>query len=203
MSIQTLDTPLVLASGSQIRLSVLQGAGLTLSAVKSNVDEEAWKTSMRAENIPARDQAMKLAELKAQKISLSHEGFIIGCDQMLSLDGDIFDKPEDMAGVKSHLKALAGKTHTLETAICIAENGALIWRHLARPKLSMRPLSDAFITAYIAAHDDGLTQTVGGYQLEGLGSQLFTKIEGDYFSILGLPLLELLDYLRVRNVLLS
>ena len=106
-----------------------------------------------------------------------------------------------MAEARSHLERLSGKTHTLETAIIVAENGEPVWRHLARPKLTVRPLSDAFIDAYLDRCGEALLSTVGAYQLESMGAQIFTRIEGDYFTILGLPLLPLLDYLRVRGVL--
>ena len=119
----------------------------------------------------------------------------------LSLDREAFDKPADLEGARDHLRKLSGKSHTLETAIVICENGTPVWRHLARPKLTMRPLSEAFINDYVDRVGEPLLATVGAYQLEGLGAQLFTQIEGDYFSILGLPLLPLLDYLRIRGAL--
>jgi septum formation protein len=120
---------------------------------------------------------------------------------MLALGDEAFDKPVDMVEARSHLERLSGQTHTLETAIVVCEDGAPVWRHLARPKLTMRQLSSGFIDNYLNDAGDQILATVGGYQLEGLGAQLFTRIEGDYFSILGLPLLELLDYLRTRGVL--
>jgi len=120
---------------------------------------------------------------------------------MLALGKTAFDKPADMASARTHLEKLSGQTHTLETAIVIAEDRQIVWRHLARPKLTMRPLSAAFITHYLHAMGEDVLTTVGAYKLESLGSQLFTRIEGDYFSILGLPLLPLLDYFRMRGIL--
>ena len=193
----------ILASGSASRRALLAAAGVEAEAVSPGVDEEVAKTAMRADGLSVADQAMALAELKAVKVSSRRSGLVIGADQMLNLDGRAFDKPEGRAGAQAHLQALSGKTHTLETAIVIAEDGVSVWRHLARPRLSMRPLSDAFIDAYLDAVDDAVLGTVGAYQLESLGAQLFTSIEGDYFSILGLPLTPLLDYLRTRKVLLS
>ncbi|MEO0608771.1 MAG: Maf family protein, partial [Pseudomonadota bacterium] len=190
---------IVLASGSQSRRALLAGAGIEAHAIKPNVDEETARNAMRAEAVAVRDQAMHLAEMKALKVSRSQPGLVIGGDQMLNLDGVAFDKPADLDGAKAHLRALSGKAHYLETAIVIAENGECVWRHLARPKLTVRTLSDAFIDDYVEACGPALLSTVGAYQLEGLGAQIFSKIEGDYFSILGLPLLPLLDYLRVRN----
>ena len=194
---------IILASGSQSRRAVLTAAGIEADTIKPNVDEDAAKASFRASDMKVRDQAMQLAELKSVKISMREPGLVIGCDQMLSLDGEAFDKPVDLADARNHLVKLSGKAHTLETAIVISEEGKPVWRHLARPKLTVRPLSDAFIDTYVEAVGEPLLSTVGAYQLEGLGAQLFTRIEGDYFSILGLPLLPLLDYLRTRGVLLS
>ena len=196
-------TDVILASGSASRRALLAGAGVPATSIKPNVDEDAAKAGMRAEGLSVRDQAMQLAELKAVKVSRSTPGLVIGGDQMLNLDGEAFDKPVDMAAARSHLTKLSGKAHRLETAIVVAENGRPVWRHLARPKLSVRVLSDNFIEDYLKSCGEDLLSTVGAYQLEGRGSQLFTQIEGDYFSILGLPLLPLLDYLRVRGILLS
>ncbi|HAO34629.1 MULTISPECIES: Maf family protein [unclassified Hyphomonas] len=194
---------IILASGSQSRRAVLTAAGIEADTIKPNVDEDAAKASFRASDMKVRDQAMQLAELKSVKISMREPGLVIGCDQMLSLDGEAFDKPVDLADARNHLVKLSGKAHTLETAIVISEEGKPVWRYLARPKLTVRPLSDAFIDTYVEAVGEPLLSTVGAYQLEGLGAQLFTRIDGDYFSILGLPLLPLLDYLRTRGVLLS
>ncbi len=191
----------ILASGSASRRSLLAGAGIDVVAIKPNVDEEAAKQSLRASQTSVRDQAMHLAELKAIKVSQTHSGMVIGGDQMLSLDGEALDKPKDLAEAGSHLRRLSGQTHTLETAIAIAEGGVPVWRHLARPKLTVRRLTDAYIEAYLCQCGEQILATVGAYQLEGLGAQLFNKIEGDYFSILGLPLLPLLDYLRTRRVI--
>ncbi|MCA8901218.1 MAG: Maf family protein [Hyphomonas sp.] len=191
----------VLASGSESRRKLLAAAGVEAAAVKPNVDEDAMKAGLRAEGLTVRDQAMRLAELKAIKISARQPGLVIGGDQMLAFGDEAFDKPKDLEGAKDHLRKLSGKTHTLETAIVVCENGTPVWRHLARPKLTMRPLSEDFIESYVARVGEPLLATVGAYQLEGLGAQLFVQVQGDYFSILGLPLLPLLDYLRIRGVL--
>ncbi len=191
----------ILASGSASRRSLLQNAGVEAACIKPNVDEDSAKAAFRAENMSVRDQAMRLAEMKAMKVSLQHEGLVIGGDQMLALGNEAFDKPVDLDGARSHLTKLSGKTHTLETAIVVCENGRPVWRFLARPRLTMRSLSPEYIDAYVDDVGQPLLSTVGAYQLEGLGAQLFTSIEGDYFSILGLPLLPLLDYFRTRGVL--
>jgi len=190
-----------LASGSESRRRLLTAAGIDAAAVKPNVDEDAMKAGLRAEGMSVRDQAMRLAEMKAIKISQRVPGLVIGGDQMLALDNEAFDKPKDLGVAADHLRKLSGKAHTLETAIVVCENGEPVWRHLARPRLTMRPLTEEFIEDYVERVGEPLLSTVGAYQLEGLGAQLFNKIEGDYFSILGLPLLPLLDYLRIRGVI--
>ena len=192
---------IILASGSASRRSLLAGAGVQAQSIKPNVDEDAAKRAMRADKMSVRDQAMQLAEMKAVKVSGQVEGLVIGGDQMLNLEGSAFDKPHNLDAATKHLKKLSGKSHTLETAIVIAENGVPVWRHLARPTLTVRALSDGFIKAYIKSCGPPLLTTVGAYQLEGMGAQIFSKIEGDYFSILGLPLLPLLDYFRTRNLI--
>lgn len=192
---------IILASGSASRRSLLTGAGVQAQSIKPNLDEEAAKLAMRKDGLSVSNQAMQLAEMKAIKISSQVGGLVIGGDQMLNLEGEPFDKPVNLEGASKHLKKLSGKTHTLETAIVIAEQGVPVWRHLARPHLTVRTLSDSYIASYIQSCGPPLLTTVGAYQLEGLGAQLFSKIEGDYFSILGLPLLPLLDYLRIRDVL--
>ena len=192
---------IILASGSASRKALLAGAGIKAETVKPLLDEESAKAAMRAEGVSIRDQAMALAELKALKVSSQRSGLVIGGDQMLALGERAFDKPADLANARRHLEALSGQSHRLETAIVIAEDGAIVWKYLARPKLTMRALSEDFISSYLECTGEDVLSTVGGYKLEGLGSQLFTEIEGDYFSILGLPLLPLLDYLRTRGVL--
>lgn len=191
----------ILASGSESRRRLLSAAGVDATACKPNVDEDAMKAGFRAEGLPVRDQAMQLAEMKAIKVSQRERGLVIGGDQMLALGADAFDKPADLEAAKQHLRRLSGKTHTLETAIVVCEDGVPVWRHLSRPRLTMRPLSEDFIDQYVARVGEPLLATVGAYQLEGLGAQLFASVEGDYFSILGLPLLPLLDYFRIRGVL--
>ena len=192
---------IILASGSASRRALLAGAGVEARSIKPNVDEETAKQAMRADGLSVRDQAMQLAEMKAVKVSRAEPGLVIGGDQMLNLEGTAFDKPVDLIAAADHLRKLSGKSHTLETAIVIAENGEPVWRHLARPKLTVRTLSKSFIETYIESCGEPLLSTVGAYQLESMGAQIFSKIEGDYFSILGLPLLPLLDYFRVRGLL--
>ena len=192
---------IILASKSASRRFLLESSGVRAECIASNVDEQAVKNSMRGEGASVRDQAMALAELKAITVSQKYSGLVIGGDQMLNLSGRAFDKPADIQEARGHLLALSGQAHYLETAVVVCERGEPVWRHLARPKLTVRVLTSKFIDSYLEVEGDQVLQTVGCYRLEGLGVQLFSKIEGDYFAILVLPLLELLDYLRVRGVL--
>lgn len=196
-----MNQSIILASGSASRRKLLADAGVSAQSIKPNVDEDAAKIAMRREGLSIRDQAMQLAEMKAEKVSASVSGLVIGGDQMLNLDGEGFDKPVNLDGAANHLRRLSGRTHILETAIVVFENGAPVWRHVAQPKLTVRTLSEGFIEKYVARCGVPLLSTVGAYQLEGIGAQIFSRIEGDYFSILGLPLLPLLDYFRIRGVL--
>ncbi len=196
------ETPeVVLASESRWRLELLQRAGLRLRAEPARVDEGEVKTSLRAEQAEAAAAAETLAELKAIKVSRSAPGaLVIGADQILECEGRWFDKPPDRAGAAAHLRALGGKTHALETATCVVRDGVRIWHHREAPRLTMRPLDEAFIESYLDGAGPEILKTVGAYQLESLGVQLFSKISGDYFTILGLPLLPLLGFLREHGV---
>jgi septum formation protein len=192
---------LFLASTSPSRAALLRGAGLRVTTVAPGVDEAAAKPALRAAGLSIADQAMQLAEMKAVKISQRYQGLVIGADQMLACEGQAFDKPADRSNALRTLQALQGRVHTLETAIVIAENGQPVWRHLARPRLTMRAFDEDRLSRYLDLAGDGILSTVGAYKLEDIGVQLFSRIEGDYFSILGLPLLPLLDYLRERGVI--
>ena len=192
---------IILASGSKIRATILQNAGVKFRVQTSRVDEDAFKDSMRAEGLSPMDQADYLAQVKSEKVSSQTSGLVLGADQMLSLEGRGFDKPKSREEAFERLKEFSGKTHHLECAAVISENGESVWRYIARPKLTMRRLSDEFINSYLDQIGDAAFESVGAYQLEGLGVQLFSSIEGDYFSILGLPLLQILDYLRERSVI--
>lgn len=192
---------LVLASGSAIRRTVLANAGLTVAVDVSSVDEDEVKRAMRSARASAEATAEALAELKAKRVSPRHPGaLVIGCDQMLDLEGTWFDKPADRAHAFGHLKALSGRTHRLVGAIVVIRDGERIWHHVDAAKLTMRALDDAFIEEYLDAIGEAATKSVGAYQLEGLGAQLFTRIEGDYFTVLGLSLLPLLGFLRGHGI---
>jgi septum formation protein len=186
----------ILASKSAARRALLAGAGVTHEADVAGVDEEAVKTTLLADGATPRDVADALAELKAIKVSAKRSGLVIGADQTLDLDGTLYDKAETLEAARERLKALRGKTHKLHSAVVVAKDGAPIWRELATASLTMRDFSDAFLDEYLATEGDQALGSVGCYRLEGPGAQLFSKIEGDYFAILGLPLLGLLDLLR-------
>ena len=192
---------LILASTSAIRRQLLTQAGIRFEAIGAGVDEEAVKLAMRAEGASPRQQADKLAELKACKVSQKHKGFVLGCDQILALDHQSFDKADTLDEAHARLSLLRGKTHTLECAAVIAKDGQPIWRLVKSPKLSMRAFSDTFLDAYLKQHGEQALSSVGCYQFEGAGAQLFSHVEGDYFSILGLPLLEIMDFLRQHGEL--
>jgi septum formation protein len=191
---------LILASGSRTRADMLRAAGVEFIVERPLVDEEEVKLSLRAEGLSVRDQADALAEVKAISVSRKRPGFVIGADQMLSFEGRGLDKPADLAEARQRLQALRGKTHTLETAVVVAKDGAPIWRLIAAPRLRMRAFSDAFVDHYLARIGDAAFTSVGSYQLEGPGAQLFDEVEGDFFSVLGLPLLPLLGFLRLHGL---
>jgi septum formation protein len=202
-ALQTPDPPIVLASASTARRAVLEAAGLRFEAIAAAVDEAAIKESARAEGYLAADATMMLAEAKARRIAARRpEALVIGCDQMLVLEDRWFDKPDSIEDARRHLEALRGKTHQLVTAVLCWRGGQRIWQHVATPRLTMRPVSDAFLDAYLALEGDQVTTTVGAYRLEGPGIHLFDKVEGEHAAILGLPLLPLLGFLRQHGALL-
>jgi len=186
----------ILASKSAARRAVLDGAGVPYEALVAGVDEEAVKASLLAEGAGPRDIADALAELKAIRVSRGRPEFVIGSDQTLDLDGELYDKAESVEAARERLKLLRGKTHKLHSAVVVAKEGTPIWREVVTASLTMRDFSDGFLEDYLASEGPHALGSVGCYRLEGLGAQLFSKIEGDYFAILGLPLMGLLDLLR-------
>ena len=190
--------PLILASQSPTRRAMLAAAGLAFTAVKPPVDEDAAKESFRAAGASPRDLADGLAELKAVAAARRQDPlkYVIGADQVLTFEGQAFDKARDLDEARDRLRAMRGKPHELVTAVVLVHGGSTIWRHIETPRLTMRDLSDEAIDQYIADHGEAALGSVGCYQLEAAGVQLMSRVEGDWFSILGLPLLPLLDVLR-------
>ena len=192
---------LILASQSASRRAMLTAAGVAFDATFAGVDEDAAKAALVA--LSPRDLADALAELKALKVSARTPGYLVlGSDSLVALeDGTILDKPTDRANAAAHLRLMSGKRHDLWSAAVIAENGQAIWRHVERAKMHVRPLSDTFIETYLDAEWPAISGCVGCYRIEGPGAQLFAKIEGSQFTVLGMPLLNVLDFLRVRGEL--
>lgn len=188
---------LILASTSQSRRTMLTAAGVAFSAEAPGVDEDAVKDSLKGESAAPAAIAETLAELKARKVSLRHpDAFVIGADQVLDCEGAMYDKPSDVATARRQLQALRGRAHRLTASVVVARGDARLWHRTEVATLHMRLFTDAFLDGYLARVGEAACRSVGAYQLEGLGAQLFSRIEGDYFTILGLPLLPLLDFLR-------
>lgn len=188
-----------LASKSSIRRQLLINAGLDFEAIGSNVDEDAIKDAMRGQGASPRSIADKLAEAKAMRVSATRGGLVLGCDQILAFQGRAYDKVSTLDEARARLILLRNQTHSLECGVVIAKDGVPIWRLLTSSRLTMRNFSDAFLDAYLERYGRDALASVGCYQFEGGGAQLFDRIEGDYFSILGLPLLEVMAYLRLHN----
>ncbi len=181
---------------------MLRDVGLTFDSQAPGVDEDEVKLSLKANKANAAQIAETLAELKALRVSARRpDALVIGADQVLDCNGILFDKPPDLDHARAQLIALRGKTHVLATSVCVARSGVRLWHHNAQARLTMRNFSDGFLDDYIKACGLDILGSVGAYRLEGLGAQLFAKIDGDFFAILGLPLLALLDFLRGRGAL--
>ena len=195
---------IILASGSDVRAKLLKNAGVTFEISVARIDEDAIRASLQAEKASPRDIADTLAELKAQRIAARHpEALVIGCDQILALGTEILSKPESKTDALVQLKALRGQKHQLLSAAVIYGEGKPLWRHVGVARLFMRDASDDYLADYVDRNWDSIQHAVGAYKLEEEGVRLFTRIEGDYFNVLGLPLLELLSYLTLRGTLLS
>ena len=194
---------LILASGSSIRRQLLQSAGVNFDIARPPVDEAALKEGPQLRGASATRLAMALAEAKALSVSSARAGLVIGADQVLAAGGETFDKAESLAEAAERLKALSGVWHELIGGLVLARGPDIVWRRESRVRLKIRPLSEAFIRHYLSAVGEDVLKSVGCYQFEGLGVQLFEKVEGDFFAVLGLDLVPLLAALRAEGALAS
>lgn len=197
-------TRLILASASKARAALLKGAGIDVEIYPADVDEAAIKRDLKSKDTASAQIASSLAHAKARNVSDQQEdAMVVGADQVLIHEGVLFDKPRSMDEAKQHLQILRSKTHRLISAVSVAQNGVELWSQSTHADLTMRDFSDKFLSSYLECFGEQAMTSVGAYHLEGLGSQLFSRVEGDYFTILGLPLLELLEFLRCREILKS
>ena len=189
---------ITLASGSQVRAALMRGAGLEFNVAVSGVDEDAIKADHRG---TPDELALKLAETKARAVAC--DGLVVGADQILVCEDTLFDKPRDIKEARENLKKFRGRTHALVSGTVLLDDGAPVWSLSEQVSLTMRAFSDEFLEAYLLEAGDDVLKSVGCYQLEGPGVQLFEAVDGDYFAILGLPLVPLLAALRARSVVMS
>jgi septum formation protein len=188
---------IVLASASPTRIALLRNAGIEFSAMPAKIDERAVEAPLVASAKPPAEIAAALAEAKALSVAASErEAFVIGADQVLAADGRVWHKPASLAEARNQIMGLSGRTHELHSAVVVVRKGAVAWRHGESVRMTMRSLAADAVDGYLARAGEGALKSVGAYQVEGPGIQLFERIDGDYFAILGLPLLPLLHFLR-------
>ena len=192
---------IILASTSAARIAMLTAAGLTFEPEAPGVDEAGPKARLLSEGATPIKVAQMLAAMKALEVSRRRQGLVIGADQTLDLDGELFDKAGSVEELRGHLYALRGRRHLLHSAVVVAKDGVPLWRATDTAALSMRVFSEAFLEGYLERNGERMLASVGGYQLEGEGVQLFDEVKGDAFTILGLPLIPLLEFLRKRGAI--
>jgi len=194
--------PVILASASETRRKMLERTGLAFETAAATLDEEKLKQKLTANSVSGEDFPLALAEAKAREVVENHPGsLVIGADQILECEGQRFDKPQDLAEARRRLETLSGKTHSLTSAVCVLDHDRVAWSHSDRAFLTMRSLSTDFMDSYLQALGEKNLRATGLYQLEGLGSRLFLSVEGDFFTILGLPLFPLLEFLRSQRLM--
>ena len=194
--------PVILASGSEIRAQMLRQAGVDFDVQVTRVDEQMIKEALVADGALPRDIADALAESKARKVAQkNYNAFVIGCDQVLEFNGNLLSKPKSPDEAIDQIIAMRGERHTLLSAAVIYNEGKPIWRHVGQVRLRMRDATDAYISGYVERNWDSIQNSVGGYKLEEEGVRLFHSVEGDYFNVLGMPLLPLLAFLTLRGVI--
>jgi septum formation protein len=199
---QPMTAKLILASNSASRRTLMTGAGLVYDAIGADIDERATEASLSTRYAKPSEVAVELARAKAQWVSERHDdAYVIGSDQVLSLDTRLFHKPLSMGEAADHIRAMSGKTHYLNCGVAIAFRGEILWTDISIAAMTMRTISPSFLQTYLDMAGDSILQSVGAYQFEGPGIQLFENIEGDYFSILGLPMLQLLSGLRSLGII--
>ncbi len=197
-----MSEPIILASSSDIRAQLLRNAGVSCDIIKPRIDEDSVKHALEAEDAPPRDIADTLAEMKARKVAEKGAGpLVLGCDQVLSFKGAVMSKPESKDEAREQLAALRSETHQLLSAAVIYEDLKPVWRHVGVARLTMRDFSDEYLDAYLDRNWNSIKWSVGGYKIEEEGIRLFRMVQGDTFTIQGLPLLELLSYLTLRGTL--
>jgi septum formation protein len=191
---------LVLASASPIRRTLLENAGLSITVSPARIDESSLRDTLLSESMSPRDIADALAEMTATKVSLKERTrLVLGCDQVLDLGGEILSKPATIEEARAQLQRLRGRTHDLLSAVVMCQDGAPIWRHVGRARLTVRAFSDAWLEDYLDRNWPDIAGCVGAYKLESEGVRLFSRIDGDYFTVLGLPLLDVLAFLTLRG----
>lgn len=199
-----MQRPLILASASTIRLHLLAAAGLEVTAIAARIDEDLIRATLETDAASPRDIADTLAEMKARKLADKNPtALVLGCDQVLDFEGRVWGKPETPDAARTQLQTLRGKTHRLLSAVVLCDAQRPVWRHIGEARLTMRDFSDAFLDDYLGRNWESIRSAVGCYKLEEEGVRLFSAIEGDYFTILGLPLLPLLGYLEQREFITS